>query len=151
MEKLSPHVDKVIKRANQIARDYEQEYIGTEHILLAIMREDAGLGARILQRKGIDEAELKTEIDKHIKASMEDTWVFGRLPGTPHLKNVIAKAIEEARQLNNKNICTEHLLLGLMGEKGCVAQMALKHFGLTPKQVRQQIVTRQGSSKEVQE
>jgi ATP-dependent Clp protease ATP-binding subunit ClpC len=145
MEKLSSHVDKVIKRANHIAREYDQEYIGTEHILLAIMREDAGLGAQILQDKGVTESQVKTEIDKHIKASMEDTWVFGRLPGTPHLKNVVAKAIEEARKLSNKQICTEHLILGLMAEKGCVAQMALKNLGLTPQNVRRQIVESQQS------
>lgn len=140
MEKLSPRVDRVVKLANQIAREYEQEYVGTEHVLLAIAREGSGVGARILHHCQLDEARIKDEVDKLIKASLEDTWVFGRLPGSPHFKNVVAKAIEEARGLGSKTVCTEHLLLGLLAEKGCVAQRSLKALGLTARQVREEIM-----------
>ncbi len=139
-EQLSKRVDKVFKLANQIAREYELDYVGTEHVLLAINQEGTGLGAEILRRCGITHEKLKGEIDKLIRASLEDTWVFGRLPGTPHFRNVVALAIEEARTLKNREVCTEHLLLGLLDEKGCVAQKALKGLGLTAKQVREEIV-----------
>jgi len=138
-EQLSKRVDQVIKLAHQVARGYEQEYVGTEHLLLAISEEGTGIGARVLQAHGATYDKLKKQVDKLIQASLEDTWVFGRLPGSPHFRNVIALAIEEARKLNNKEVCAEHLLLALLLEKGCVAQKALKELGLTVKQVRAEI------------
>jgi ATP-dependent Clp protease ATP-binding subunit ClpC len=139
-EQLSPRVEQVIKLANVIAREYEQEYVGTEHVLLAIAREGTGLGARILQDRGITEAKLEEEIRKHMQASLEDTWVFGRLQGTPHFKNVIAHAIEAARALKNKVVCTEHLLLGLMAETGSVGYATLHALGLTRQAVRDEVL-----------
>ncbi len=129
-ERLSKRVEQVIKLANQIAREYQQEYVGTEHVLLAIAREGTGIGARLLAARQIDEKKLRDEIDKLIKKSMEDTWVFGRLPGTPHYRNVVARAIEEARKLNSHEVCTEHLLLALLAERGSVAHNALQASGL---------------------
>jgi ATP-dependent Clp protease ATP-binding subunit ClpA len=79
---------------------------------------------------------LRAEIDKLIKKQMEETWVFGRLPGTPHFRNVMAQAIEQSQQLEANEVCTEHLLLGLLKEKGCVAYNALKALGLSYEQLR---------------
>jgi ATP-dependent Clp protease ATP-binding subunit ClpA len=61
---------------------------------------------------------------------MEETWVFGRLPGTPHFKNVVATAIDQCQQLEAKEVSTEHLLLALSKEKGSVAQRTLAALGL---------------------
>jgi ATP-dependent Clp protease ATP-binding subunit ClpC len=130
-EKFSSSVEKVVKLAHEIAREYDMEYVGTEHILLAIQREGTGVGAQVLEKNGITEFRLKDEVDKLIQKSMEDTWVFGRLPGTPHFKNVVAIAIEQARQLQSKNVRTEHLLLGLLREPGSVARQALNNLGVT--------------------
>lgn len=138
-EKLSPRVHRVVKLGEEIAREYEQEYVGTEHVLLAISREGTGLGARILEQGGATEDRIRREVEKLVKASLEDTWVFGRLPGSPHFKNVVARAIEEARELNSREVCTEHLLLALLAEKGCVAQAALKDLGFNTKSVREQV------------
>ena len=145
-EKLSPRVEKVVKLANQIAREYDQEYVGTEHVLLSIAREGTGVGARVLQNRDISETRLRIEIDKLIKKSMEDTWVFGRLPGTPHFKNVVANAIEQARQLETKEVCTEHLLLALCREKGSVACQALKNLGLRHADVKAEILALAGET-----
>lgn len=142
MQHLSNRVNQVVKLANRIAHEYDQEYVGTEHVLLAIAREGTGVGAQILFDNGADEDKLKAEVDKLIKASLEDTWVFGRLPGTPHFKNVVARAIEEAGKLNSKNVCTEHLLLGLLAEKGSVANGALRALGLSTKGIREEILKR---------
>lgn len=139
-EHLSRRVNAVLKMANQIARDYDLEYVGTEHILLALAREGSGLGARILNDHGITEEKIEAEVRKLVKASLEDTWVFGRLPGTPHFRNVIAQAIEEARNLKSQAVCTEHLLLGLLAEKGSVAQITLKTLGLNSKMVREAVL-----------
>jgi len=140
LPKSSQRVAEVIKIANLIAREYDQEYVGTEHVLLAIQREGTGVGATVLSRHDIDEHNLRDEIDSLIKKQMEETWVFGRLPGTPHFKNVIATAIRECQELQSKRVCTEHLLLALAKEKGSVAYKALKALGLTHEQARKDII-----------
>lgn len=138
-EHLSPRVEKVIKLANRIAHEYGQEYVGTEHILLAVVEEGTGKGMQVLAKHGLDEMKVKAEVDRLIEKSMEDTWVFGRLPGTPHFRNVVARGIEEARDLGSKEVCTEHLLLGLLREKGSVAYNALVNLGLNLADVRREI------------
>ena len=134
LPRSSPRVAEVIKLANVIAREYEREYVGTEHVLLAIAREGTGVGAAILQKNGISEGTLRREIDRLIKKQLEETWVFGRLPGTPHFKNVVASAIKACQELSAREVCTEHLLLALLLEKGSVAYKALKAAGLTYEQ-----------------
>lgn len=139
-EKLSRRVEGVIKDAHKIAREYEEEYVGTEHVLLAISREGTGVGAKVLLKNGASPEKIKEQIDQLIQRSMEETWVFGRLPGTPHFKNVVAGAIEAARQLESKEVCTEHLLLALLKEKGSVAYNALKNLNLRLENVRNDVV-----------
>lgn len=140
-EHLNKHLASIIKRAHEIAKEYEQEYVGTEHLLLAIAGEGRGVASQVLSDLGATEAKAKAAVDRLIKDSLEDTWVFGRLPGTPHFRNVMAKAIEEARNLGSKEVCTEHLLIGLLLEKGSVGYEALKSLGLTPKAVREKVRT----------
>ena len=138
-EHLNKRLERVIKTAHEIAREYEQEYVGTEHLLLAIAQENDGVASRVLADAGATAERAKAAVDKLIKSSLEDTWVFGRLPGTPHFRNVMAKAIEEARKLGSHEISTEHLLIGLLLEKGSVGYEALKSLGLTPKAVREMV------------
>ncbi len=139
-EKLSKRVEGVIKDAHKIAREYEEEYVGTEHVLLAISREGTGVGAKVLLKNGANPEKIKEQIDQLIQRSMEETWVFGRLPGTPHFKNVVAGAIEAARQLESKEVCTEHLLLALLKEEGSVAYNALRNLNLRLENVRNDVV-----------
>ncbi|MCG8406000.1 MAG: hypothetical protein MI923_12460 [Phycisphaerales bacterium] len=141
-EKLTPRMDKVIKLSQQIARDYEQDYVGTEHLLLAILKEGTGVGTAILHAHEIDWSRAKTVVDRLIQDSLQDTWVFGRLPGTPHFRNVMAAAIEEARQLESKVVCTEHLLIALAREEGSVAHAALVQLGLRAGIIRADITKR---------
>ncbi len=142
--KLSKPCEKVIRLANTIAHEYGEEYVGTEHLLLAIARAGSGPAVEFLSAKGADEAALKKVIDKLIKQSMEDTWVFGRLPGTPHFRNVMAGAIGEAAKLGSKEICIEHLFLGLLNEKGSVAESALADLGINLKMAQEDIAARVG-------
>ncbi len=138
-EKLSTRVEGVVKLAHDIAREYDEEYVGTEHVLLAISREGTGVGAKVLLNHGATPEKIKEEVDQLIKHSMEETWVFGRLPGSPHFKNVVAGAIEAARQLESKIVCTEHLLLALLKEKGSVAHNALQNLGIKIEVVRSDV------------
>ncbi|UCF34641.1 MAG: hypothetical protein JSV78_04915 [Phycisphaerales bacterium] len=130
LPKSSKRVAKVIQLANEFAREYEQEYVGTEHVLLAIFKESTGIGAKVLAERGVTAEKLRAEVDKLVRKSMEETWVFGRLPGTPHFKNVVATAIEQCQQLEAKEVSTEHLLLALSKERGSVAQRTLAALGL---------------------
>ncbi len=141
-EKLTPRMRRIIDTSQRIARDYEQEYVGTEHLLLAILSEGTGVGMEILTDRGIDLARTKKVVDELVKASLEDTWVFGRLPGSPHFRNVMAGAIEEARQLESKVVCSEHLLLALTREPGSVAHAALEKLGLRAGAIRLEITKR---------
>jgi len=140
LPKSSQRVGEVIKLANRIAHEYDREYVGTEHVLLAILREGTGVGAGVLKKNSVTEGKLRDEIDKLIKKQMEETWVFGRLPGTPHFKNVVATAIQQCQELEAKEVCTEHLLLALLIEKGSVAYKALKALGLTYDEARNDVL-----------
>jgi ATP-dependent Clp protease ATP-binding subunit ClpC len=140
LPKSSSRVAEVIKLANSIAREYEQEYVGTEHVLLAILREGTGVGSAVMKKHGITEGKLKDEIDRLVKKRLEETWVFGRLPGTPHFKNVMALAIQQCQQLNALEVCTEHLLLALLQERGSVAYKALTSLGLAYDRARADVL-----------
>ena len=141
-EKLTPRMDRIIRLSQEIAREYEQDYVGTEHLLLAILSDGTGVGSAILNNHGITMAKAKRVVDELIRSRMEDTWVFGRLPGTPHFRNVMASAIEEARQLESKVVCSEHLLIALSREKGSVAQVSLAELGISPGTIRAEITKR---------
>jgi len=140
LPKSSARFGEVMRLANVIAREFEQEYVGTEHVLLAIQQEGTGIGAEVLRRNDLTAGKLRTEINKLVKKRMEETWVFGRLPGTPHWKNVAATAIEQCQQLETKQVCTEHLLLAVLKERGSVAQKALNNLGLTFEKARSDVL-----------
>jgi ATP-dependent Clp protease ATP-binding subunit ClpC len=129
--KLAKPVEHVIKAARALAREADQEYLGTEHVLLAIRMEDDGVAARLLDRFRVDEHRLRAEIARLAIKSMEETWVFGRLPGSPHLKNVIATAVDLAKQMGSDEVAAQHLLLAMLKEKGSIAYQAIKKLGMT--------------------
>ncbi|MCG3127879.1 MAG: ATP-dependent Clp protease ATP-binding subunit ClpC [Phycisphaerae bacterium] len=140
MQHLDADADAILKTAQVIARDYEQEHVGTEHVLLAILRQPGSLAARVLASLNVDEARGKKAIDDVYQKAKEDTWVLGRLPGTPNFKNVVARAVEEAQQLEAKSVGSEHLLLGLLRERGCGAERVLHALGVTLTRCREEIV-----------
>ncbi|MBU0637415.1 MAG: hypothetical protein KKB50_01015 [Planctomycetes bacterium] len=111
---LDDHAKAIVKLANAIAQEYELEYVGTEHILLAIAQHEGGLGEKVLRAFDIDARRAREQVDELVQRDKEDTWVFGRLPGTPHFRNVMALAIDEATQLEARIIGSEHLLLALL-------------------------------------
>ena len=125
LQRLRPTTQRIIKKAEQIARQDEEEYIDTEHVLLAIAEQADTRAADMLARCGVTSADLRKSIEKLVKKSLEETWVFGRLPGTPHFRNVVAKAIELADSRNAEAVEPEHLLIALASETGSVACQAL--------------------------
>lgn len=138
---LDADADHVIKTtAQQIAYEFELDYVGTEHILLAILRHNRGAGARVLEKFGVTEKKARLEVERILARELEDTWVFGRLPGSPHYRNVVALAIDEATQLEAKHIGTEHLLLALLREEGSTAQRVLAKLGVTLAKCRDEVL-----------
>lgn len=146
LRRLDEDAREIISLANDIAHEYELEYVGTEHILLAILRHGDNVGARALGALGVDESRARAQVDELVQRSMEDTWVFGRLPGSPYYRNVIERAMEVAEQLESKSIGAEHLLLALYHEKESTAQQTLATLGISLKKCRDEVL-RQLSSR----
>jgi ATP-dependent Clp protease ATP-binding subunit ClpC len=135
--RLDRNAARIVKKvAQEIAYEFELDYVGTEHILLAILRHGEGVGAKVLESLGVTEANARKTVKDVLKREMEDTWVFGRLPGSPHYRNVLAHAIDEATQLEAKRIGSEHVLLALLRENGSTAQRVLAKLGVTLKKCR---------------
>ncbi len=113
--------------ANQEAHRFNHEYIGTEHILLALLRLNEGIAAVVLQICQIDFRRIRLHAEKLIHANPEMSALVG-LPQTPRAKKVIEYAIEESRNLHHEHVGTEHILLGLLREnEGFAAQILMNH------------------------
>jgi hypothetical protein len=120
----------VMRLANQEAQRFNHEYIGTEHILLGLVKEGAGVAANVLKNLDIDLGKIRLEVEKIVQLG-PDTVAEGVLPQTPRAKKVIEYSIEEVRNLNRNFVGTEHLLLGLLREEeGVAAQILNTQFGL---------------------
>lgn len=126
---------KVLQLANQEAQRLNHEYIGTEHILLGLIREGSGVAANVLKNLDIDIRKVRAEVEKIIQSG-PDGVTMGKLPQTPRAKKVIEFAIEEARNLDHKWVGSEHLLLGLLREGEGVAAQVLTNLGLTLDEIR---------------
>jgi hypothetical protein len=135
-ERFTDRARKVMQLANQEAQRYNHEYIGTEHILLGLVKEGSGVAANVLKNLDIDLRKIRLEVEK-IAGSGPDLVTMGRLPQTPRAKKVIEHAIDEARNLNHNYVGTEHLLLGLLREHDGVAAQILLNLGLSTEKVRE--------------
>ena len=130
--------------ANQEAQRFNHEYIGTEHILLGLVKEGSGVGANVLKNMDVDLRKVRLEVEKLVKSG-PDMVTMGKLPQTPRAKKVIEYAIEEARNLNHNYVGTEHLLLGLLREHEGVAAQVLMNLGLKLEEVREEVLTLLGA------
>ncbi len=149
-ERFTERARKVIALANQEAQRFNHEYIGTEHILLGLVKEGSGVGANVLKNLGVDLHKVRMEVEKLVKAG-PDMVTMGKLPQTPRAKKVIEYAIEEARNLNHNYVGTEHLLLGLLREHDGVAAQVLMNLGLKLDEVRDEVLHLLGAGAEPEE
>src|SRR6187401_268981 len=138
-ERFTDRARKVMALANQEAQRFNHEYIGTEHMLLGLVREGTGVGATVLKNLGIDLRQVGLEVEKLVKSG-PDMVTMGKLPQTPRAKKVIEYAIEEARNLGHNYVGTEHLLLGLLREQEGVAAQVLMNLGLKLEDVREEVL-----------
>lgn len=146
-ERFTDRARKVMALANQEAQRFNHEYIGTEHILLGLVKEGSGVGANVLRNLDVDLRKVRLEVEKLVKAGPEMV-TMGKLPQTPRAKKVIEYAIEEARNLNHNYVGTEHLLLGLLREHDGVAAQVLMNLGLKLEEVREEVLNLLGAGSE---
>ncbi len=138
-ERFTDRARKVMQLANQEAQRLNHEYIGTEHILLGLVKEGSGVAANVLKNLDIDLRKIRLEIEKIVQSG-PDMVTMGKLPQTPRAKKVIEYSIEEARNLNHNYVGTEHLLLGLLREQEGVAAQVLMNLGLKLEDVREEVL-----------
>src|SRR6201995_5567852 len=110
-ERFTDRARKVMQLANQEAQRFNHEHIGTEHILLGLVKEGSGVAANVLKNLDADLRKIRQEVEKIVQTSPE-VPTHGKLAQTPRAKKVIEYAMEEARSLNHNYVGTEHLLLG---------------------------------------
>jgi ATP-dependent Clp protease ATP-binding subunit ClpC len=138
-ERFTDRARKVMQLANQEAQRFNHEYVGTEHLLLGLIKEGSGVAANVLRNLDVDLRKIRNEVEKIVQAGPEMV-TMGRLPQTPRAKKVIEYAIEEARNLNHNYVGTEHLLLGLLREQEGVAAQVLMNLNLKLEEVREEVL-----------
>ncbi|MDD3468553.1 MAG: ATP-dependent Clp protease ATP-binding subunit [Thermoguttaceae bacterium] len=138
-ERFTDRARKVMQLANQEAQRFNHEYVGTEHILLGLIKEGGGVAANVLKNLDVDLRKIRIEVEKLVQSG-PDMVTMGRLPQTPRAKKVIEYSMEEARNLNHNYVGTEHILLGLLREQEGVAAQVLMNLGLKLDEVREEVL-----------
>ncbi len=135
---------KVIVYAKEEARRFNHDYIGTEHLLLGLVREGEGVASAVLQKLGLDLETIRIEVEKLVQPGPQ-TQVLGDIPFTPRSKKALELSAEEARALGHNYIGTEHLLLGLVKEGEGMAYRVLLNLGLDLGKLRNEVMELLGS------
>jgi len=138
-ERFTDRARKVMQLANQEAQRFNHEYIGTEHVLLGLIKEGSGVAANVLKNLDVDLRKIRLEVEKLVQSG-PDMVTMGKLPQTPRAKKVIEYSMEEARNLNHNYVGTEHILLGLLREQEGVAAQVLMNLGLKLEEVREEVL-----------
>ncbi|HSB34701.1 MAG TPA: ATP-dependent Clp protease ATP-binding subunit [Nitrospirota bacterium] len=138
-EKFTERGRKVIVYAREEAERLQNDYLGTEHILLGTLREEDGIPVAVLRKMGIDVDQIRVEVERNLPSS-GNTLTFGDIPFTPRAKKVLEYAVEEARLLGHNYIGSEHLLLGLIREEEGIGGKILRSFGVNLLGSRQLVI-----------
>ena len=135
MERFTQRARRVLSLAHEEAERMHHNYIGTEHLLLGLMREEGGVAGRVLRELGLDTARVKEMVERLTGIGRQGGTHVELSPGT---EQVLQYAIEEARRMGHHYIGTEHVLLGLVRQGEGVGLEVLRRLGITPEQVRRQ-------------
>ena len=138
-EKFTERGRKVIVYAREEAERLQNDYLGTEHVLLGTLREEDGIPVAVLRKMGIDVDQIRMEVERNLPSS-GNTLTFGDIPFTPRAKKVLEYAVEEARLLGHNYIGSEHLLLGLIREEEGIGGKILRSFGVNLLGSRQLVI-----------
>ena len=137
-DKFTDRARKVLTLAQDEAQRFNHNYIGTEHLLLGLVREGEGVAARVLENMNVELPKVRTAVEFIIGRG--DRPVVGEVGLTPRAKRVIELAIDEARRLGHNYIGTEHLLLGLVREGEGIAAGVLESLGVNLDKVRHEVI-----------
>src|SRR6267378_1047439 len=139
MNDFTPRAQQVLALARKEAERFNHNYVGTEHLLLGLIKLGQGVAVNVLQNMGLDLETVCMEVEKHV-GSHPETNMIGNIPYTPRVKKVLALAAREAKALNHSYVGTEHILLGLLREGEGVAARVLKSLELDIERTRNEIL-----------
>src|SRR6266576_3659020 len=139
MNNFTPRAQQVLALARKEADRFNHNYVGTEHLLLGLIKLGQGVAVNVLQKMGLDLETVRMEVEKQVGSGPE-TKMVGNVPYTPRVKKVLALAGKEAKALNHSYVGTEHILLGLLREGEGVAARVLKSLEVDIERTRNEIL-----------
>ena len=139
MNNFTPRAQQVLALARKEADRFNHNFVGTEHLLLGLIKLGQGVAVNVLQKLGLDLETVRMEVEKQVGTG-PDQKMIGNIPYTPRVKKVLALAAKEAKNLNHTYVGTEHILLGLLREGDGVAARVLKNLDVDIEQTRQEIL-----------
>src|SRR6266481_2679312 len=139
MNNFTPRAQQVLALAIKEAERFKHNYVGTEHLLLGLIKLGQGVAVNVLEKMGLDLEIVRKEVEKHVGPPPE-TKMIGNIPYTPRVKKVLALAGKEAQALHHSYVGTEHILLGLLREGEGVAARVLKSLEVDPARTRNEIL-----------
>ncbi len=139
MNDFTPRGQQVLALARKEAERFNHNYVGTEHLLLGLIKLGQGVAVNVLQRMGLNLETVRMEVEKHVGPHPE-TKMVGNIPYTPRVKKVLVLAGKEAKALNHSYVGTEHILLGLLREGEGIAARVLKSLEVDPARTRNEIL-----------
>jgi ATP-dependent Clp protease ATP-binding subunit ClpC len=138
-KRFTERARRVIILAREEAERHHHEYLGTEHILLGMLKDGGGIAITVLQKAGLTIDQIRLEVERHLPRNA-NSLIVGEIPFTPKAKKVLEYAVEEARLMGHNYIGTEHLLLGLLKEKEGIAAKVLNNLGVRLVETREKIL-----------
>ncbi len=138
-KRFTERARRVIILAREEAERHHHEYLGTEHILLGMLKDGGGIAITVLQKAGLSIDQIRLEVERHLPCNA-NSLIVGEIPFTPKAKKVLEYAVEEARLMGHNYIGTEHLLLGLLKEKEGIAAKVLNTLGIRLVETREKIL-----------
>ena len=136
---FTPRAQQVLTLARKEANRFNHNFVGTEHLLLGLIKLGQGVAVNVIQKMGLNLETVRTEVEKQVGTGPE-TKQLGNIPYTPRVKTVLALAQKEARALTHVYVGTEHILLGLLREGDGVAARVLKSLDVDIEACRQEIL-----------
>jgi ATP-dependent Clp protease ATP-binding subunit ClpC len=140
MNNFTPRAQQVLALARKEADRFHHNYVGTEHLLLGLIKLGQGVAVSVLQKMGLDLETVRNEVEKQVGIGQESKTPVGSIPYTPRVKKVLALAGKEAKALNHSYVGTEHILLGLLREGEGVAARVLKTLEIDIERTRNEIL-----------
>src|SRR5712672_1904294 len=136
---FTPRARQLLALARKEAERFNDNYVGTEHLLLGLIKLGEGVAVNVLQKMGLDLERVRMEVEEHVGSNPE-TNMIGNIPYTPRVKKVLALAGKEAKALNHSYVGNEHILLGLLREGEGVAARVLKSLEVDIERTRNEIL-----------